>query len=176
MYLLFDKKITYMVVCGMLFYHVLVVGLCSFWIYRFLIQTYDPSFFLLLAMFFAMTIVCDVLLYRVQGLRRLLIRVKGDERGIQCVIFRKKWHISWNDIHIFGVFGFSEQTSMPLAFLSCNAQEKYHRSKLAVVSTNRLVFQIGHTGWTHICQFMPQDMKNKFEKAIYAKQDCFYRC
>ena len=46
---LYDKQTTFTVIGGILLMYGLCLGLCGFFVYRFLIRTFDPAVYLLLA-------------------------------------------------------------------------------------------------------------------------------
>ena len=166
-----------MVVGGLVFYHLLVAGLCMFWIYRFLISSYDPSVFLLLALFVGGTVCCDVILYRTQAFSRFLVRFKTDASGIHCFgLGWKRWSILWSDIHVFGVTGFTPSTGMGIIFLSTDPSEKFSREKCVSISRERIVFQADEKIWSKLSIYMPFNIKIKLRNSINEKRDCFYRC
>lgn len=171
---LYNKKDTIMVVGGLAFLHISVCGICIFLINRFLIQTYDPGVYVLLLFFISMTVVCDVLMYRVQIFSRLLVRCRIDREGIHCSLLGlKKWTIRWNEICVFGITGYS--FGMGIIFLSTDSGEKYSKKKCIEVSSKRIVFEADEKRWRVISAYMPDDMKKKLLKSMQDRCDTFYR-
>ena len=172
---LYDRKNTYFVIGGILLYHLLVVGLCSFWAYKFLYITYVPGVILLISMFILLTTICDVLLYRFQLIDRFLIRICVGHRGMHCTLLWKKWCIEWDDICLFGITGFSNSYGMVLGFFSCDSHERYNKEKITEISRARIVFQVNKSRWELLSHYLPIDIQSKMDKALESKQDCYYR-
>lgn len=172
---LFGKKNTILVIGGIIFYHLLVGALCAFFIYRFLIVTYNAGVFILLSLFIGATAICDILAHKVQAFSRFLVRCKVDCEGVHCMYLGKKWCIMWKDVHVFGMTGFSSITQTGVVFLSSNLREKYQQNTLTLISNNRIAFSINQKRWKAFSIHMPADIKRKLEKAINSAQDCYFR-
>ena len=128
---LFNKRDSIIVIGGLVIYHILVCILCFFWIKKFLVYNYDPSVYLLIFMFVSITLLCDVLLYRVQVFKRFLLRCKFCNEGIYCTLFGiRNWKIKWDDICIFGTCGYSTMNDRGIIFLSTDRNEKYDNKKI----------------------------------------------
>ena len=172
---LYNKRDSYLVVGGLAFLHLLAAGLCAFFVYRFLISSYDPGVYLLLAILVGSMVLCDVGLYQAKVFSRFLTRFKADAEGIHCRLGLKKWNVLWNDIHVFGIIGFTPWTGMGIIFLSTDADEKYSRKKCVSISGKRIVFQAEERIWSEISTYMPDDIKVKLRDSVDNKRDCFYR-
>lgn len=172
---LFGKKNTVLVIGGMVLCHLLVAALCAFWIYRFLVVTYDPAVFLLLGLFVGAIIFCDVLAAKVQAFSRFLVRCRVDSDGIYCACLWKRWSIKWSDVHIFGITGFSSLAQTGIVFLSKDLREKYQQNKLTLVTSNRIAFSLDERRWDKFSNHMPTEIKRKLQRAIDNNRDCYYR-
>lgn len=170
---LFNKKDTYLVVGGMVFYHLIVLVLCSFWIYRFIIVSYDPDVFVLLALFFFGTILCDILLSKVQGFSRFLIRCVVDKQGFHCQnCFGKSWKLNWADVQSYGLQCVYSDFSYNLLYFS---RDKHVKSlDFSDISSDRISFQIDFIRWDAIKWFIPSDIRNNIQTAIDSKKSCFF--
>ena len=174
--MLYSKKDSCMVIGGIVLYHVLVACLVVFWIYRFLIIDFDPGVFILLGIFIFGTALTDIMICRIQGFSRFLIRCQVDKNGIYCSgIGLGKWTILWKNIHVFGTIGNESPGESVLIFLSTDSDEKYSKEKCASISKNRIVFQSTGTIWKSISEHLPGDIKTKIDNALNGKYDCFYR-
>ena len=170
-YGLYSKKETYLVVGGIFFLHLLVIGLCIFWCWRFLWNNYDPGGFVLIFMFVGGLIICDVLLTKVQGLSRFLVRCKVDCTGIHCSMpFKKQWHIAWADIRTYGLLGLNNSISYAQCFLSTNSSIM-DGNHLTILSDKRIVFQINSPLWFALMEYLPIDIKRKLLKALKEGHD-----
>lgn len=173
---IYNKKMTYFVTSGLALFHLLVVGLCIYWSYTFLIASFDPSVFPLLALFIGMTVLLDVITSRNQAVSRFFVRFKTDANGIHCAgLGWKKWSIFWADIHVFGVLGYTPDTGMGIIFLSTDQNEKYSREKCVSISRQRIVFEADERIWKELSLHMPSDIMSKLRNSIDKKQDCYCR-
>ena len=172
---LYRKQDCIIVVGGVIFEHLLVGGLCVFFVHRFLIETYDPGVFVLLAMFVGMTIWCNILLARIQGLSRCLIRCSVDTEGIHCSkIGLKKWCIPWDCIRTFGTTGFGENYNFGLVFLSRLQHPRRSNKELIRISNDQIVFQFDPVSWDEMYKYMPADIYSKLTKAVKEKRNSYY--
>ena len=172
---LFGKKDTIVVIGGMILCHILDCGLCMFFVYKFLIITYDAGVFLLLGVLMGPLIICDIMALKQQAFSRFLVRCKVNQEGIHCSYIGKKWSIKWCDIHIFGITGFSSFTQTGIVFFSADPSEKYQAKLLTLISNKRICFSINEKRWRTFSAHMPDAMKRKLEKAIDGAHDCYYR-
>ena len=171
-----NKKDSCVVIGGIVFFHVLVACLSIFWIYRFLIIDFDPGVFVLLGIFVFGTTITDIMLCRIQGFSRFLIRCRVEKNGIYCSrIGLGKWTILWKDIHVFGTIGSALPGNVVLIFLSTDTGEKYSKENCVRISQKRIVFQSTATIWKSISEYLPGDIKTKIDNALNGKYDCFYR-
>lgn len=172
---LYDKQSTYCVLGGSVFMHLLVAGICIHSSYTWPITPDDPGTLLLIAFFIVLMIVWDIMLCKTQTYSRFLTRFKADSEGIHCRLGLKKWNVLWNDIHVYGIIGFSAWTGMGIIFLSTDADEKHIPKKCVSISEKRIVFQAEERIWSEISTYMPNDIKSKLRRSIDNKQDCYYR-
>lgn len=174
--LLYNKKDTYTVLIGMALYHLLTIGLCVFFAYRFIILSYNPGGYLVIAMLLSMIIVVDVLLWRIQGYSRFLVRCKFDQNGIHCnILHLKKWSILWKDICIYGLCGYTSPGLYGIVFFSSNKNEIYSKESCTIISRQRIVFQTDEKRWSQISEYMPEKMQKELWYSIQRKRDCYYR-
>ncbi len=172
---LYDRKASFMVVAGIIFMHGATLVLCAFWIYRFLILTYDPGVFFLLIMFLGILILCDWQLSRIQGFFRFLIRCNIDHIGIHCSIMgMKKWCIRWCDIRAYGTIGLDNQNYMNLIFFSTRKHQSPKPKELIYASEEQIVFQFRQGIWVTLKQYMPTDMSGNIQKSLDAGHDRFF--
>lgn len=171
---LYDKSTTYSILGGIVFLHGIILGLCIFWIYRFLIITYDPSVYLLIGGIIGMLVFCDILLHQSHVVGRFLIRCKFDETGIYCYgLGWKSWRINWADVCFYGIEGFS-QYNFGILFISADANEKFDVKRYADITPLRIVFQVRDEIWQDLERYMPNDMKQKLFACSQKRHDCFY--
>jgi len=172
---LFGKKNTIMVIGGIVFLHVLDGMLCGFFVYKFMMITFDPGVFVLLFVLLGPLVICDTMAKNTQAFSRFLVRCTMDSEGIYCTSIAKKWRIRWDDICIFGVTGFSSTLKKGIAFLSSDSDEKYQKKTLTHISQKRLAFSVEDGIWENFRAYMPEDIRKKLEKSINNTYDCFYR-
>ena len=174
---IYDKKTSYAVIGGLAGLHILVATLCGFWIYRFLIISYDPSVFVLLALFAGMTILCDVLVFKIQIVQMCLTRCYLNQTGVYSSILGiKRWSLLWDDICFFGIEGYATGTGMVILFFSCDAKGFSKKQDMFRLSDKQVFFQISKDRWNRICQHIPPHMQKKLQKSFEREQDCYYRC
>jgi len=173
---LYNKQTTFLVVSGYIFMHMLILGLSSFFVYRFITDGYDSGWIVLILMFMFMLLVVDIQLSKFQIFSRFWVRCDFDSTGICCRCFLKnKWNIAWQNICVFGTIGYTPNTGMGIIFLSCDQNEKYEREKCILISEKRIVFEANQYIWAKLSEFMPSDIRYKLESAIHSGRDCWYR-
>ena len=173
---LYGKKTTCFVAGGLLFLHLLCIGLSGFFIYRFLIVSYDPSVFILLAILIGGLVVVDITTHQVQVFGRLLVRCKFTMEGIICYgIGMGKWCIQWEKICFYGITGYSLPYNMPIVFLSADPKEKYDEKNVSRLTKQRVVFELRQEILGMLQLYMPADMIKRMEAAIDSKRDMFFR-
>ena len=170
-YGLYGKKETFLVVGGIFFLHLFVIALCIFWCWKFLWINNDSGVFVLIFMFVGGLIICDVLLARVQGLSRFLVRCKVDCTGIHCSIpLVKRWHIAWVDIRTYGLLGLSDPVSYAQCFL-CTDSSIMDSNNLTILSDKRILIQINSPLWFAVIECIPLDIKRNLLKALKGGHD-----
>lgn len=174
-YGLYNRRETVLVIGGIMLLHFLIIGLCIFWCWKFLWNDYDPGVFVLLVMFIGGLIICDILLARVQGVSRFLLRCNVDYAGIHCYMpFNKYWHIAWTDIRTYGLFGLNDPVSYIQCFFSadCSIMD---RNQLATLSEKQISFQVNSPLYFAIMEYVPMDIKAKLLKTLAEGKDRVFR-
>lgn len=166
---LYNKSDTYLVVGGMVFYHILVLGLCAFWVYRFAFVSYNPDVFVLIAIFVFGTMLCDILLSRVQGFSRFLIRCKINKQGFTFhKPFGKSYQIDWTDIQSYGLLCLYSDFSYNLLYFSKCKHER--NVKTSEISAERISFQIDPMKWDAIKWYIPSNISANIQIAMDSKR------
>lgn len=174
---LFSRKNTYLIIGGLASYHLLIGVLFAFWIGRFLVQSYDPSVFLLLALFSGITILCDILVWKAQVIHMFLVRCRVDNIGIHChMLGLKKWSILWSDIRIFGVAGHADSTQARILFFDSNNKAAIQHKSLHYVTDKHIIFEFDASKWALLSCHMPDGMRKKLQYALDRGRDCYHRC
>ena len=166
----------YMIIWGIPFIHLLDLGLCGFFVNRFLIKTYDPDVFLLLFLFLGMLILIDVLSIKYRIVQRCFLRFQMDHEGLKWYLIKaKQTSLAWSEIQTYGIVGY-DRINQPYAFVffSKNSRERNDLQQKMHLSDQRIVIQIRKETLCIMEQYLPRDMK-KILSAIETKQDCFYR-
>lgn len=177
--LLYNKKDTFVVVIGIVFCHVLIIGLCINFAYKFLILSYIPTAYVLLVMMLSMLAVMDIICHKYNAFRRFLILCSFDHEGITCsYLGLKKWKLMWDSICVYGIDGNTSSSKYSLygvIFFSTDPCEKYGKETCYRISNRRIVFQADIKKWLKIKEYMPEKMQANLEDSIYGKRDCYYR-
>lgn len=172
---LYDKYTSNVILIGISLYHVLALSLSAFFCYRFLIQSYDPTVYLLLLLLIAPLIIMDILLRKDRMFKRFLIRCKFNEKCIFCYgLLWKSWEIPWSEISTYGITGYAhEDRTYPIIFFSLDSSELYEKNKIFAVNQQRVVFQMREEIWPELSEFMPDDMKKQLRYSIDSQRNCF---
>ena len=171
---LYNKKDTYMVIGGIVFYHLLVFALCVFWFYKFIIVEFSATVIALLLFFFLMTILCDYLLARVQGFSRFFSKCKIDSDGLHCYYcLKKKWDISWRDISIYGIHGFDSNSLYITLYFTKAAT--LHKQDIFKLCDSLISFQLNEKRWGKIKNYIPSDICTNIQRSLHEKRDYFFR-
>ncbi len=162
------------VISGLLIMHLLVLGLCTFFSYQFLIISVDYSAILLICVLLVPLIVADILGSQHQTFKRFLLYYKISASGIEgCGLGWKSWNIPWDDIRIYGLTGIT--TGMPLLFFSKNPNDDCSRKIVGQIGTQKVVLQLRNKAWDALADYMPQDMKKRLDPAIQEKREIFLK-
>ena len=160
-------------------FFILGIALSLFFIKRFLIERYDPTVFLLIAILLCPWIYIISELIRSGLMLRLLLRMKIDKIGIHCYLFGvKRYTIMWEDVRTYGIIGHSfAYVSKTLILFSLDAKEYAPLNSAGVykVCENRLIIQYRTDIWDDLMRHMPEDMCKKLTYALSRKQDCFHK-
>jgi len=173
---LYNRKDTYFVLFGITAFHILTLGLCAFFTYKFLVEFHDPGGYVLLVFLLSLIVIVDIALWKSQGFSRFLIRCRFDSNGIYCTIFWfKQWLIRWDEICVYGLCGYGIPGAYGIAFFSIDENEQYDRKKCVSISKCRIVFQVTNVRWARISEYMPDKMKKDLGYSIEKEKNCFYR-
>lgn len=172
----YGKRNVLLVVGGLIFYHLLVIALCLFWIYRFLILTFNPGVILLLAMFGVSTAVCDCMLHKVNGFGRFLVCYRFSREGILYMKLGKKTQqILWTEIKAFGIYGFADTHQFPVVYFSKNWGDGSVPDGGMAPLEHMIQFRLSKAIWEkHSCYF-PSDVVEKLKKAVVTQRDCYIK-
>ena len=174
---LYDKQATLTVIGGILLMYGLCLGLCGFFVYRFLILTFDPTVFFLLGIVLCPLILFPILSRRSHAFGRFLLRCRFDETGISCYgLGWKRFTLRWDDICLYGIDGYGKHGSysMGILFLSTDPEEHFDPKRYAEISMRRIVFGVRDEIWGKLGTHMPEEMKKRLMACARAKQNCFY--
>lgn len=176
---LYESSISFVLPVLLALLCLLSVALSSFFIKRFLLDSYDPAVYFLLAILIGPWIYVIVSLQRNGLLKRLFLRFSVDESGIHCFLLGKKcYSIDWDNIHTFAVIGFSFSYASGVMIIFSSDKKEYAPRNLREInriSQGRMVIQYRSDVWTALQQFMPTDMCEKLSYAISRNQDCFHK-
>lgn len=173
-YGLYDNKSTYFILGGLGFMYLLVVGLCTHFIKRFIFEsiastgTPDWSVIPLLAIFLVPAfVIIPILSHKSHAIDRYLLRCSFRKEGIYCFGFLwKSFAIPWDNIRTYGLQGYN-YSYQSLVFLFFSAEKEYYKKEnIAQISATRIVFQLRDEIIPPLLEFMPLDMKARLEEAI----------
>lgn len=166
----------YPIIFGILFFNVLTLGLCTFFVKRFLVETYNPDVFILLFLLLGNLLICDMLLFRHQVFQRCYLKFQMDQNGLEWYLIKaNRQKLKWSDIRTYGVTGYDIQ-NQPFAFVFFS-KDPYESSSLKQkmsLGKRRIAIQIRKETICLLEQHLPRDMK-KILDSIENNQDCFYR-
>ena len=158
---------------------VLSIVLSGFFMKRFLIDDYDPSVYVLLAVTIGPWVYVIVSLQRNGLLKRLFLQVYFAKNGIHCFLLgKKRYQIAWEDIHTYGFTGCSfSYARRSMMIFSTDPKEFAPKNRMEAnrISQDRIVIQYRPEVWAALTQCMPADMCEKLGYAISKKQDCFHK-
>lgn len=157
----------------------LSVGLSAFFIKRFLLDSFDPAVFLLLAIVLGPWIFVLIGLRKNGLLLRLFLRFTLDQEGIHCFLWGKEqYRIEWNRIHTFGLMGYSFSYAGGLLLLFSTDKKELAPKNLVEanrISGDRMIIRYRPEVWEALAEVMPADMGEKLDYALSRKQDCFHK-
>lgn len=170
-----SARITYPIMFGIPLLHALVLGLCAFFVDRFLMKTYDPVAWLLLLLFLGSLLLCDILLYRYQLFHRCYLKFQMDHSKIQWYIIKSHMHqLEWDEVRVFGVMGYDEYQPAGFIYFSANEHESNSVEQRMQLNNQRIVIEVRPEVIHLLKQYLPSDMQ-RIIKALENKQTCFYR-
>ena len=174
---LYDPSTTWFILGGMGMLYGLSVGLCVFFIKRFVFESLAVDWVvipLLMVFLIPSFVIIPVLSRKERVIGRHLLRCRFTPEGIHCGgLFWKPFLISWENIRTYGlqVAGYAH-VSMGLLFFSTE-KEYYRKERIACISESRIVFQLREDIVSPLLKFMPQDMKSRLEPAIREAKEIY---
>lgn len=174
---LYDKQTTFTVIGGILLMYGLCLGLCGFFVYRFLIRTFDPAVYLLLAIVLCPLILFPILSRKSHAFGRFLLRCRFDKLGISCYgLGWRRFTLRWDDICLYGIDGYGKHSgySMGILFLSTDPEERFDPKHYADINAHRIVFAVRDEIWDKFDTYMPEEMKKRLMSCAKTKQNCYY--
>lgn len=180
-YGLYDSHSTFFVLGGMGMLYVLTLGLCTFFIKRFVFESFaatgvvDWSVIpLLMVLMIPSFVVIPILSRKEHALDRYLLRCRFTQEGIYCFgLFWKPFIIPWESIRTYGMQGYGySYVSMVFLFFSTE-REYYKKERIAHISQSRIVFQLRDEIISPLLEFMPLDMRFRLEKAVRGSQNIY---
>ena len=180
-YTLYESSTTWFILGGMGMLYGLSLGLCTFFVKRFIIESLAATgavdwMVLPLLMVFLIPpfVIIPILSRKERAIGRYLLRCRFTPEGIRCGgLFWKPFLISWENIRTYGlqVAGYAH-VSMGLLFFSTE-KEYYRKERIAHISESRIVFQLREEIIQSLLEFMPQDMKSRLEPAIRESREVY---
>lgn len=176
-YTLYDPSTTWFILCGMGMLYGLSVGLCVFFVKRFVLESLAVDWVvipLLMVFLIPSFVIIPVLSRKERVIGRYLLRCRFTPEGIHCGgLFWKPFLISWENIRTYGlqVAGYAH-VSMGLLFFSTE-KEYYRKERIACISESRIVLQLREEIVPPLLEFMPQDMKIRLEPAISEAKEIY---
>lgn len=157
--------------------HLSTLSLCTFWVYKFLVVSYNPDAYFLILLFLAGIVVLDFYAARKRAFSRFLIRCSTNASGITCrQLGRKSWTIHWNEICTYGTTGYSfKGANCKIVFFSTNSNESGEKSNLFEISKGRIIFEIRPALIDELGPYLPVEMKRNLSIAIRESRNSFYR-
>ena len=174
---IYSLRLTYMIILGIPFIHLLDLGLCAFFVKKFLVETYDPGVYLLLALLGGSMLIADILGYPLQLYQRCFLKFKMNEIGIRCYGFcMKSWVIPWEEVRTYGFSCYRKMgESCNTVFFSMVPNEEYRAKQHIRISRQRIVIQVRGKVIQEFEQHLPRDMKKKLLYAITKGEECYCR-
>lgn len=180
-YTLYEPSTTGFILGGMGILYGLSIGLCTFFVKRFIIESLaatgavDWAVIPLLMVFLIPPFaIIPILSRKERVIGRYLLRCRFTQEGIHCGgLFWKSFPIPWDKIRTYGlqVAGYAH-VSMGLLFFSTE-REYYKKERIAHISGSRIVLQLREEIIPPLLEFMPQDMKSRLEPAIRESREVY---
>ena len=166
-----------MLAFGVAFINLLILGLCGFWINRFLIQNYDPTVYILLMMFLGALVYCNVGFYRFQVYQRCFYKIKLETTGFECYDFWRVYiKVCWDEVRTCGVTGYG-LPGQPYAFVyfSKIPNEPSTAKQEVLINKQRIVLQVRKESVECLRSTLPEDIRKRIIPAIERQSNCIYR-
>ena len=180
-YCLYEPSTTWFVLGGMGMLYGLSLGLCVFFVRRFVFESLvaagavDWTVIPLLMVFLLPPfVVIPILSRKERAIGRYFLRCSFTPEGIHCGgLFWKQFVIPWEKIRTYGLQGAGyAHVSMGLLFFSTE-KELFKKERIARISGSRIVLQLREEIVSPLLEFMPQDMKSRLEPAIRESREVY---
>lgn len=174
---LYSFRSVYMVIVGAVLMHLLAFCLCIFFINKFLINDYDPTVYLLLAMFAAMLIYFDVALCQIQAYHRCFYKFRMDSSGIECYdCFGVQIKMKWDEIRTCGVTGYDYLTTHhTFIYFSKIPNEPNTAKQRTTISKQRIVLEVRDESVAYLKSKLPAEFHKRIIPSLEKQVDCIYR-
>ena len=174
---LYDPSTTWFILGGMGMLYGLSIGLCVFFVKRFIFESLAVDWMVLpLLMVFLIPpfVIIPILSRKERAIGRYLLRCRFTPEGIHCGgLFWKPFQIPWEKIRTYGLQGAGyAHASMGLLFFSTE-NEYFRKERITHISQSRIVFQLREEIVPPLLEFMPQDMKSRLEPAIREPKEIY---
>ena len=164
---------TFVIVGGIVFGYVLTFSLIAFFVKRFLIDSYDPTVFALIAFLLIAPTFLAIEMHRERFLRRFFLQYRFSEKGIACQgIGWGRFFIAWQAIRTYGVFGSTPNRGF--LFFSLDPKELVMENML-ILRKDRLILEYRQDAWEAAFAYMPADMKKRLEDALSHNYQGFFK-
>ena len=180
-YTLYDSSTTWFILGGMGMLYGLSLGLCTFFVKRFIIESLAATgavdwMVLPLLMVFLIPpfVIIPILSRKERAIGRYFLRCRFTPEGIHCGgLFWKPFQIPWEKIRTYGLQGAGyAHVSMGLLFFSTE-KEFFKKESIARISGSRIVLQLREEIMQPLLEFMPADMKSRLEPAIRESREVY---
>lgn len=176
-YSIYDRTTTCLIPLVFAFITIAIISLCAFFLYRFLILTFDPMVFPLLLVFILPWGYTLHESLRTGYLQRLFLRFGVDKTGIHgSYLGWKPFVISWDSVRTYAVFAQTDyRYPHTLIMFSTDPDELAPPNYVAAnqVNPGRLIVVYRDDVWDALKSNMPVDMEKKMSYALERKQSCF---
>ena len=174
---LYTPSTTLLVICGFASIHLLILSLCVFWIYKFMIISYAVDAFLLLALFLGILVTLDLYAAKKNMFTRYFTRCFISKEGILCRQFcGKSWNVEWDNICVYGTYTYTfSYASCEIIFFSMNPNEAATAETIFSINRSRIFFELRDGLFDDLGIYMPDKMKKQLSIAIRERRNSYYR-
>lgn len=176
---IYDPYTTVVLPIGILLLCGLSIGLSAFFIFKFVISTFNPISLLLIGVLLGPWIYIFIAAYQNGLIERLTIRLAIDSSGIHCYKFgRRQFSFFWDEIHTYGILNSSfSYADKKILLFSLNKREYAPKNNIEIntVSSERIILQYRNDLWLELRCYMPTDMKAKLDYSLLQNESCFHK-